>query len=176
MPTVILWTGSRHCGKTTRALDLVKASQKEGFDIAGLLALSSYCNGQLTGFDAYDIQRGSKKRLSEVNSDIEGKRRFTFCPDGLEFGRNALSMPSTKYADLIIVDEFGPFELDGQLWRDAVDSLLPCARGVILLVVRQNLIEDVCNLYADVSFEIITALESSSIEKVINILRNHTFR
>ena len=170
---LILWTGPRHSGKTTRAEGLVKTALKAGFNVAGLLAPSLYRNGKLIGFDALHIQKQTRKPLNRWDSNEAQTKYFEFIPEGLKLGYSALSETSTEFADLIIVDEFGPLELDGRIWREAVDSLLACSNGLILLVVRQELVRKVHQLYTDIPSQELPANEPESTDKVINILKNH---
>jgi nucleoside-triphosphatase THEP1 len=48
---LILWTGPKHCGKTTIATKLTQIARAEGFNVAGLLAPPLYRNSKLLGFD-----------------------------------------------------------------------------------------------------------------------------
>jgi nucleoside-triphosphatase THEP1 len=171
MPIIILWTGPKHSGKTTRALDLVESIRKAGFSVAGLLAPSVYNDGQLIGYYAHDLNNASKKPLAEWNSDVSGKRRIQFLSEGLKVGINALSRNSITNADIIIIDEFGKFEMSGRIWRKPLDSILSYSNNIILLVVRHELIEAVTQLYSDIFCEKIEANEPNSIEKIITMLR-----
>jgi len=171
MPTIILWTGPKHSGKTSRALDLVNSARKEGFRVAGLLAPSVYKNGQLTGFYVYDLKNASQKQLALCNKNEKRKKHFTFLPEGLKVGLKALSKNSIENADIVIVDEFGHFELSGRIWRKSINSILSFSNNTILLIVRQELIEAVIKLYSNLPCEQITANEMDSIKKVINILK-----
>lgn len=170
---LVLWTGRKHSGKTTRALDLVEKARQAGFNVAGLLAPSLYRNGQLTGFDAFDLRHKSRTPLSRYNDEGAETGLFLFNSEGLELGQHALSEAATKYADLVIVDEFGPLELDGRMWRKDVDLLLSYSNSVILLIVRQELVEAVHNLYSDVPCQEFAANEPESVDKVINLLKNY---
>jgi nucleoside-triphosphatase THEP1 len=169
---LVLWTGPRHSGKTTTASDLVKTARKKGFIIAGLLAPSLYNDGKLIGFDALDLRNNTRKPLARFNTEKAETRLLKFIPEGLKVGYTALSQASTQSADLVIVDEFGPLELEGQVWREAVDLLLSNSNSLILLVVRQELSEKVHLLYAEKPFLELAANDPESIDKVINILRN----
>ena len=172
MPIIILWTGPKHSGKTSRALELVKSTRKERYSVAGLLAPSIYNKSKLIGYYAYDLISDSKKQLAVCNKNEAGTRHFTFLSEGLKVGLKALSKNSIKNADLIVVDEFGRFELSGRIWRKSVDSILSDSDNTILLIVRQELIEAVIKLYSDIPCEQIVANEKDSITKVINILKN----
>lgn len=167
---LILWTGPKQSGKTTCAAELVKTARKAGFSVAGLLAPSLYRNGKLIGFDALDLHNNTRTSLARLEEGFETKR-FTFFEDGLKHGKIALGIMATKTADLIIVDEFGPLEMEGRLWRKNVDTLLARSYRIILLVVRRELKQAVHRLYNDVPCQECVASNPESISKVVNILR-----
>jgi molybdopterin-guanine dinucleotide biosynthesis protein A/nucleoside-triphosphatase THEP1 len=169
---LVLWTGEKHSGKTTRAAKLVEIARGEGFNVAGLLAPSLYRDGELLGFDAIDLQNETRAPLAKRNTDTGKTIRFTFLPEGLKLGNAALSTTAAKSADLVIVDEFGPLELDGRGWRENVDSLLASSSALILLVVRQELADAVRRVYTDFPCRNLAAIEPESIGKVIGMLRD----
>jgi len=167
-----LWTGPKHCGKTTSATKLAQAARAEGFNVAGLLALSLYRNNKLLGFDVLDLQNQTRAPLTRRKTSPSKAVPFTFIADGLKLGNAVLSAEATKSEDLVIVDEFGPLELNNQGWRRNVDSLLFSSNAVVLLVVRRELADTVRQVYADVPCQEFTATEGSSIDKVITMLKN----
>lgn len=171
---LILWTGPRHSGKTTSAADLAKKVKSKGFSIAGLLAPSIYTNGLLTGFDAVNIATGKRAPLSQRKQTNEPTSvgGFTFSKEGLKFGYNALDINSMKSADLIIIDEFGPLELTGGGWRKNVDSILSDTNALLVLVVRNEIIDKVKKLYENVTCIQLDADKEESAAKVIEILNN----
>jgi nucleoside-triphosphatase THEP1 len=170
---LILWIGEKHCGKTTSAANLVEIARAEGFNIAGILAPSIYNDSKLIGFDTLNLRNENRAPLArrEINTSNTGP--FTFIADGLKLGKDALSADATKSADLVIIDEFGPLELNGKGWRKNVDSLLTTNNAVILLVIRQELADEVQQLYADFPCRKLAATEPRSIVKVIRILKKH---
>jgi len=173
---LILWTGKKHSGKTTGAFKLVEAVRNEGFTVAGLLALSLYDNGKLVGFDACDLRSGKRASLARCRIKENEKEPFTFYPEGLKLGRSALSLAATKSADLVIVDEFGPLELDQRGWRRDVDLLLASNNAIILLIVRLELVEAVRQLYKDVPSRELIAGGRNSVGQIITLLRNRRHR
>ena len=170
---LVLWKGCKHSGKTTCAFDLIKTARKVGFNVAGLLAPSLYYKGKLIGFDALHLQNNTRAPLARCNNEEAGTGLFTFINEGLKLGHAALSETATKSADLVIVDEFGPLELDGRIWRKKVDSLLSCSNSVILLIVRKELAATVRQLYSDIPCSEFTANKQESIDKVLSILKKH---
>ena len=170
-PELILWTGKKHSGKTTAAAELVKIARSEGFSVAGLLAPSLYRNGKLVGFDAFDLYSGERVSLArrQIKGDETGP--FVFIDEGLKLGSLALSPTIAKSADLVIVDEFGPLELENRGWRKNVDSLLALSDALILLVVRQELKDSVKKLYEDIAGIELKANKKDSIDQVIKLLK-----
>lgn len=169
---LILWTGKKHCGKTTSVAKLAQKACDEGFAVAGLLAPCLYRNGKLVGFDVLDLRNKNRAPLARRRANAGKTEPFTFIDEGLKLGRDALSRAATKSDELIIVDEFGPLELGGDGWRKNVDLLLTSSNALILLVVREELAERVQQLYATVLSRRLFAAEPHSIDKVITALKN----
>jgi nucleoside-triphosphatase THEP1 len=76
---------------------------------------------------------------------------------------------------MVIVDEFGPMELQGRGWRDQADLLLAETDAVVLLVVREELVQEVERLYGEYGCRKIAAAGKDSIERVIDVLRQRGF-
>ena len=164
--------GEKHSGKTAGAADLARIARAEGFNVAGLLAPSLYCDGRLIGFDALDLKNDKRAPLARRQTGPGKSQRFTFITDGLKLGNAALSAEATKSADLIIVDEFGPSELNGDGWRKNVDSLLASSSALILLVVRLELADEVRQLYADSPCRRLAATQPGSINDCLSMLKD----
>jgi nucleoside-triphosphatase len=169
---LVLWTGEKHSGKTTSVTHLVNIVREEGFNVAGLLAPSLYRDGELIGFDALDLRNKTRMPLARLSTKAGRIGRFEFLQDGLKLGNAALNAKAIKSADLIVIDEFGPLELNGQGWRKNIDSLIASSNALILLVVRQELAESVRRLYAGLPSRRLDATEQKSVDKVIRMLRN----
>jgi len=167
---LILWAGPKHSGKTTSAARVARAAREHGFTVAGLLAYSVYHQGQLSGFDAFDLR--TEIRASLAVRDTHGGQvgKFRFLGEGVTLGAAALSPAATQGVDLVIVDEFGPLELASQGWRGAVDALVDAGRMPILLVVREELAETVQQLYADIPSRQLSAAAPESVHEVIRVL------
>jgi nucleoside-triphosphatase len=167
---LVLWVGPKHSGKTTSVARLAQKANSEGFNVAGVLAPSVYDDDRLTGFEVVDLRTG--KRLPLANRQITRGMvgEFNFTKAGLEFGRNALSSEVVKSAELIIVDEFGPLELEGKGWRKDIDSILSNIDALVVLVVRNEIAEKVQSLYKNIPAERLAADGVQSIEKVMEML------
>ena len=87
---LILWVGEKHSGKTAGAANLARTARAEGFNVAGLLAPSLYCDGRLIGFDALDLKNDKRAPLARLQTGPGKSEQFTFITDGLKLGDTAL--------------------------------------------------------------------------------------
>jgi len=169
---LILWTGTRQSGKTTAVSRLIDHAITEGFSVAGLLSLAQYDNGTLVGFDVQNISTHNRTPLARRGPQTpRHASAFTFIKRGLELGHMALNSPETHSAQLIIIDEFGPLEIENHGWRKSVDTLLASARGLLLLVVREKLLEEVRDLYSQYPSAALPAQQPEAVKTVIDLLR-----
>jgi len=163
---LILLTGSKHSGKTTFVRKLAERLKKENFNIAGFKAPSVYEGAFLLGFDLADLHSGRSVKFARRKS---AKDEFEFSNGALLFGRKILDSDHTRNADLIIIDEFGPMELEGGGWRKNTDFLLE-NKNVLLLVVREELVERVERLYSNLHCRTFRATEES-VGQIISLLK-----
>ena len=169
---LILWTGPKHCGKTTSATHLIQMARTEGFIVAGILEPSLYDNGELLGFDVLDVQSEKRTPLARRNKDKRTTGSFKFITDGLKFGNAILCSEAIKSADLIIIDEFGPLEVNDRGWRRNIDSLLSSTNAILLIIVRKELKDTFRKLYPNVPCRELEAIEEHSTLEVITMLKN----
>ena len=170
---VLLWTGEKHSGKSTVAGELVVCLQQAGITCGGLLAPGRYSNGKLCGFNAIDIASGVRETL--LNRVETGQEphvgNFAFCDSGVRLAKDALTRPLNGGFDFVIVDEFGTLELIGKGWRSQVDKLVELD-GVLMLVVREELTQQVAKIYSCCAEDILPASNPDSIGRVLDICKN----
>lgn len=167
---LVLWVGPKHSGKTTAVAELARKAKSEGFNVAGVLAPSVYADKHLTGFEVVDLSTGGKIPLAVRKTDKNRQGGFHFTRKGLEFGKSVLSAEAVKPAELIIVDEFGPLELQGKGWRKDIDVILANMNALVVLVVRNEIAQKVQSLYKDIPAERLDAAQVQSIVKVMEML------
>lgn len=167
-----MFTGRKHSGKTTAANRLARQVRSKGFNVAGLLAPSVYKDSRLVGFGVVDLRGDRQIKMANRRTAEDEGGRWEFTKEGLKLGKAALNPSAASSADLIIVDEFGPLELDGGGWRKEVDSLLASTDVPVMLVVRQELEGPVQKLYENYPSTKLAATKKDSINKVIRILKD----
>ncbi len=139
-------SGQTGSGKTTRAAEVVERLRARGLLVGGILAPGLLDCGRRTGFDIVNLASGESARLAREDAGGSASHaqwsRFAFSPEGLALGGRALG-PDARDADVVLVDEVGPFELAGGGWAPALDKLASEHEGPVLLVVRASIVDAV---------------------------------
>ena len=132
-PVVIL-TGERASGKTAVAAAVVERLRAAGLKVGGILAPGRFRDGARFSFDIVNLSTGASLPFGcrEPGPGWVEEKCFWVNPEGLKLGRAALARSD---ADVVVVDEVGPWELAGSGWCRDLDALV--GRGVpVLMVVR----------------------------------------
>ena len=142
----VIVTGATGSGKTTLVQAAVERLRARGARVAGILAPGHLADGRRTGFDIVNLATGERKPLAREGEGVAGRHprwsRFAFSPEGLALGQVALG-EDARGADVVVVDEVGPYELSGGGWADALDALAGATSGAMLLVVREAVVDAV---------------------------------
>ena len=168
---LVLFTGDRHAGKTTAAAGLAQTLQEQGFKVGGFLSLSCYEDQELKGYDLFDLTGQKRMPLAwESTGNEAGHRRFEFNDDAFEYVHKHLLNKEISEADLVIIDEFGPLEIEWGGFREAVDELLVHKPICLLIVVRNRILEEVKRLYQRFDPVVVEALQDGATQEVMNVL------
>lgn len=138
---LLLLTGEFGAGKTILCVRLVNAFKAQSIDVAGVLTLPRFANGEKIGMDVMDARTGETHALAE-RATVErrtGGLRWQFDDGGLAFGECALrnAIPCA----VLIIDELGPLELlRGEGWTIGIDALQSRRYQYALVVVRPSLL------------------------------------
>ncbi len=141
---IFLITGPQGHGKTTFLIELVNLLKKKDILTGGFVAHGFWKDNVRDGFELEDLQTGEKIVLSQTVA-MEGWekfRRFYFNPGGFAFGEKILSPKNLVDADVIAIDEIGPFELQGRGWRKAIDKLIKEINKPMVWVCRKSILEE----------------------------------
>lgn len=144
-PAVIFITGDLHSGKTSLAGRLVDRFRSCGYRIAGILSKGFWQDDIRSSFEVEDLFSRRTALLATRTSEFESHgMAFSFKQDGIETGRLALQPEICRKADVVIIDEIGKLELNGDGWAPCIQNILALPEILHIWIVRAFLVQDVC--------------------------------
>ena len=124
---------------------LAHALGSAGIKTAGILSPGRYLSPGKKEFDLELVPGGKKYFLSSRNSQPEWKAlgNFWFNTKAVEAGLRHLTELKLQKSDLYILDEVGPFELNGLIWAPAIPDLMD--KGIPMIwTLRQSILDQAC--------------------------------
>ncbi len=145
-PSVFFITGEVGEGKSTLLKHIVRHLKEKGFQPKGIIAEGHWENGTRSGFDMININGGSGIPLCRhYNTDNWiPLGRFFFSPEAIQYGQDILKQAESNDTEVVVLDEIGKFELEGQLWANALTQLVQ-KNKILLLSVRKRFVQSVIN-------------------------------
>jgi nucleoside-triphosphatase THEP1 len=145
---VLLLCGHSGEGKSRALQVLLDGLRADGRKVAGILSPSVVRDGRHIGYDLIDISSGRRTELSRIAGELKAPEspsvgRFMFRPEGLRAGQATLSVQATAGADVIVVDEVGPWELKDQGWAGPLYDLTLETGTPMIWVVRSDIMDQV---------------------------------
>lgn len=140
---IILLTGDSGVGKTTLCARVAATLRARGVDVAGVVTLPRYADGEKIGMDLADVRTGARIALAERAPRGAGTADLKWKFDPTVLARGAHILRAATPCDWLIVDELGPLELIHVAgWTVALDILRAGNYRVALVVVRPSLVEN----------------------------------
>jgi len=138
-PLFIL-TGPVHSGKTSLLAQVCAKLAGQGWTLNGLLSLAHFKSGRFKGYNGYNLSTGKTFPLIRIQGEPEWERigRFYFLPEGMKQAKAAILEIETSR--LTIIDEMGPYELNGKGFWGAFLKLQELGLPT-LTVVRAELLD-----------------------------------
>lgn len=140
---IILLTGSLHSGKTSCAQEIVKEMENHNIKTAGFLSPCVFENGVRVGFDLLLLSENERLPFSRLGQDNTNPAigQYVVNKDTYLKGLSALERAMSSGADLIFIDEIGPWELENQGWTPAINKLMKVPDLPMLWIVRQEVVD-----------------------------------
>jgi len=148
-PHLFFLTGPIQGGKSSLAAELARVWKKQGGKAGGFLAPGLMQEGERTGFNLQRVSRDQQIPLARKTGPASWFtfRRFSFNPEAFRIGMHWLREDLQNGADLLIIDEVGPLELQGRGWRKVLDHFASVPELLQLWVVRKAVLEEFKKLW-----------------------------
>ncbi len=173
---VFMITGEVHEGKTTFVEKIISLLRAKNIYVTGFLSKGHFYQGKRQAFSLYNISTERSVPLAKAN-EMEGWlkfRSFWFNPRALTLGNQILSFACKDSSDIIVIDEVGPMELDGQGWHTSLLKLSTLTSQVQIWVVRNSIIEEVIQKYELIN-PVIINIGTNSPEAVLSLILQSKF-
>ncbi len=120
-----------------------------------------------------DVATTKKMRLSQTEGGegMVNVGRFFFFDDGIAFGKAALTVANNLNSQIIIIDEIGAWELQGQGWAESLNELILRCDMPIVLAVNTKLVAQVIESWQLHEPQIIEAKKTSVKEAFQEIMQ-----
>ena len=140
---VVIITGEIGSGKTTLISAISARLKASGVLEGGILASAVYENETKTGYKIQDVATGQEMQLSHINDTAGLARvgRYFFIPEAIDFGRAALSAERNRNSQIVLIDEIGAWELQGQGWAGSLNELIINCNMPLIITVRKSFLE-----------------------------------
>ena len=142
--SIILVVGLKNSGKTAFLEHLLKRAKNLGFLIGGFLSRGNIADNHKKEYFLEDLQTGSRHLLAATTTHASRKIRYGsyhFNPKAFELGNQLLLQ--NFHSDLLVLDEFGPLELQGKGFRPAFDVIIEKYPGIFLIAVRPSVLPEI---------------------------------
>lgn len=146
---IFIVTGDKDSGKSTTLERIVTRLTNEGIAVGGIIQRKVMKSSVRHGYDLYDILSQQSVPLCRTDAPDKGITAgpFKFYPEGIRFGLDALSISKFNGCDIVIIDEVGPLELTGKGWSGPLSENLNKFSGILLIVIRESLVDDIRNKF-----------------------------
>jgi nucleoside-triphosphatase len=141
----VLIIGGIAAGKTTAAGRVAEYIGQRGYSVGGVVSPRIRDGGSTVGYRIRDLGTGRETLLCSIRPPGIRFRRFYFSPEGLGFAHRAILRAGVE-AEVVVVDEVGPWELQGGGFAPALEMLLATGKPLILTV-RPHLAEEVSSRF-----------------------------
>ena len=146
---VFIISGRSGEGKTSLLKQVIEILHKKGVDIFGFYAEGKWEQETRSAHCLVEIKNNTRIELCTTNK-TKGwikEKRFYFNPEAIKIGNKIIEQATKSNAHLIVIDEIGPFELQGKIWAQEFLHLLEHSHLPVLITTKQKLINAVATKF-----------------------------
>ena len=156
---IYVLTGPVQGGKTTLVSEKISLLREKGVKVWGFLCPGSFTEGKRSAFSLVDLETGCRIPLGDANAQKGWVkfRRFFFNPEAFIAGELWIKRCLTRDPNLVVIDEVGPMELEGNGWAKTLDTLAHKSSLTQLWIVRQEIVQEVLRKWSIPEDQVYTA-------------------
>jgi nucleoside-triphosphatase len=143
---VLMLSGINGSGKTETLRRLITEIEGVEIKVGGLLAPGRFTE---SGSKEYDLELIPGHQIYHLSTRMhfpawQPLGGFRFNPEAVDAGQNHLKTLIQRKYEIHILDEIGPFELEGFLWADGIPALLE-SKVPLICTIRPQILDEVQN-------------------------------
>jgi nucleoside-triphosphatase THEP1 len=168
--------GQVHSGKTTLLQNVTTQLKRQNITVTGFLSLYTEDKGEFIGYDLYDLSREMRTPFIRKAGEEHWQRigPYFFIPESLDHAQNIIHRSS--YADICVVDEVGPLELEGRGLWPALQKVIFLSAPDYIFVVREIILENWLRKLGEIPINIFDVLDKGLSLKMVKYFTNKDFR
>lgn len=138
---IYILTGPVHAGKTTLLQNVTTQLKRKNISVGGFLSLYTEEKDQFIGYDLFDLHQETRTPFIRKVGEKFWQRigSFFFIPESLDRAQSIIRRSTS--ADICVVDEVGPLELEGKGLWPALEEVMFLSSSHCVLVVRETILE-----------------------------------
>lgn len=149
----ILVVGRKSAGKTTYLDYILKHLKSKRYTVGGFLCLKNTFIHSKDQYYINDVKSGKSMLLATRNVEVKWPihmGQYFFNPAAFQFGNDILM--KSMNCDIILFDEFGPIEKNGDGFFKSLIYLLKNFNGILFIAVRPSLMTSLMQIIKHTNF------------------------
>jgi nucleoside-triphosphatase THEP1 len=169
---IFILAGAIHSGKTSFVERLVRELREQKVQVKGFLSKSVMRDNKIVGYDLLDLAKDRSVPFIRKKGQKDWQRigSYFFIPDALDKAKSIIL--SSQEAGLLVVDEIGPLELEGQGLWPALKQVIITPSLNFLLVVRKNVLEDILKLVAPADARVYNFKNQRAVSRLVGEIKD----
>jgi len=145
---VVIITGDKGGGKTTKIVEIIDNLKRNCVAVTGFVAIGEWKNGERSRYTMVDVITGKSAIIctATITDGYDKHGRFYFNPHAVDFGETILYCSQNKVS-VVVIDEIGPFELEGEVWHNSLVHHLENTQNTLVISVRKKLVDEIVKKY-----------------------------
>lgn len=169
-PFLVMISGAVHSGKTSLLKDILSRLKDRNIKCGGLISMSVFEGKSRAGYDLHDCMSDERWSFSRISG--KGKLQignYKVEAAALERAYQSLRRALDSDAEILVLDEVGPWELTGNGFAGMLPAMLMKRDKVLIWVVREAVLEPLIRQWGLESAIIFRTDQGSSSDVVARI-------